>query len=70
MRGAGKQSSLDGGLPSGGVLFWNWVTDDSNGSTYTILQQLEMERGYTVTNASGCAASASDDVAVLSRTSS
>jgi hypothetical protein len=35
MRGAGKQSSLDGGLPSGGVLFWNWVTDDSNGSTYS-----------------------------------
>jgi hypothetical protein len=37
--------------------------------TALILQQLEMERSirYMLQNASGCAASASDDVAVLSQ---
>jgi hypothetical protein len=67
--GAGEQRSLSGGLPSGGVYSGTGVTDDRNGSTYSFNPATAGDGThsirYTFTNASGCAASASDDVAVL-----
>jgi hypothetical protein len=67
--GAGEQRSLSGGLPSGGVYSGTGVTDDRNGSTYSYDPATAGDGThsirYTFTNASGCAASASDDVAVL-----
>jgi hypothetical protein len=56
-------------LPSGGVYSGTGVTDDRNGSTYSFNPATAGDGThsirYTFTNASGCAASASDDVAVL-----
>jgi hypothetical protein len=69
---AGVQRSLGGGLPSGGVYSGNGVTDDRNGTSYSF-DPAAAGAGthsirYTFTNASGCAASASDNIAVLEPT--
>ncbi|MFT5964700.1 MAG: hypothetical protein ACI9L6_001447 [Flavobacterium sp.] len=64
---AGVQRSLSGGLPSGGVYSGTGVTDDRNGTSYSFDPAIAGAHSisYTFTNASGCVATAADEIAVL-----
>ncbi|MEL6837614.1 MAG: hypothetical protein AAFP77_31685, partial [Bacteroidota bacterium] len=66
---AGVQTGLGGGAPAGGVYSGPGVTDDGNGMTYSF-NPAAADVGvhtitYTLTDANGCTASASDDVEVF-----
>ena len=66
---AGVQTGLGGGAPTGGVYSGPGVTDDGNGMTYSF-NPAAADVGvhtitYTLTDANGCTASASDDVEVF-----
>ncbi|MEO1624340.1 MAG: hypothetical protein AAFV25_04215, partial [Bacteroidota bacterium] len=66
---AGVQAGLGGGMPTGGVYSGAGVSDDGNGMTYSF-DPIAADTGtttitYSLTDANGCMAMATDDVEVF-----
>ncbi|SOE20264.1 hypothetical protein SAMN06298216_0758 [Spirosomataceae bacterium TFI 002] len=66
---SGTQTGLGGGLPTGGVYSGPGVTDDGNGTTYSINPAAAgigvHTLTYTFTNSNGCTNSATDQVEIF-----